>query len=157
MNWRVEWAGMYCESRCHMHPTMTWYLLRAEAGTALLWPSAAYIQPLAGICCEPAPRLPTTYNGPTRIGRIMSPHKSLLTWAQSATDGYTVEFHPSDGTDRSMIFTEWCEWVRRGYTCLDKELRQFLQIPFLYFVVDVGDTKPCHIAICPAHQEKPHL
>jgi ribonuclease HI len=38
----------------------------------------------------------------------MSPHESLLTWAQSATDGYTMEFHPSDGTDRPMIFTEWC-------------------------------------------------
>jgi hypothetical protein len=33
----------------------------------------------------------------------MSPHESLLTWAQSTTDGYTVEFHPLDGTDRPMI------------------------------------------------------
>jgi len=50
-----------------------------------------------------------TYNGTTWTGSLVSPHKSLLPWAQSAANGYIVEFCPSDGTGISSIFTEQCE------------------------------------------------
>src|ERR1700676_165987 len=49
--------------------------------------------------CHPGP-------GPTRLHHGLGPHDSLLPWAQSATDAYIVQFHPSDGTDIPSIFTE---------------------------------------------------
>jgi len=50
-----------------------------------------------------------TYNGPTQTGSLVSPHKSLLPWAQSTANGYIVEFCPLDGTGILLIFTEQCE------------------------------------------------
>ena len=35
-------------------------------------------------------------------------HTGLLLWAESATDRYIMEFHPSDGTGRLSIFTKQC-------------------------------------------------
>jgi hypothetical protein len=41
-----------------------------------------------------------------RLHHPLGRYESLLPWAQSATDGYIVEFHPSDGTDGPSIWTE---------------------------------------------------
>ena len=43
------------------------------------------------------------------MGSMVSPYGSLLPWAQSATDGCIVEFHPSDGMGRLLIFAEQCD------------------------------------------------
>jgi len=49
---------------------------------------------------------PSWATGLTGMYRTMGPYKSLLPWAQSATHGWVVEFHPSDGTGRLSISTE---------------------------------------------------
>ena len=43
-----------------------------------------------------------------RMHQTLGRHESVLPWAQSATDGYIVELHPSDGTDISLFFAEQC-------------------------------------------------
>ena len=53
------------------------------------------------------------------MGSVVSPYGSLLLWAQSATDRYIVEFHPSDGTGRPSIFTEQCEGLALEWSLKD--------------------------------------
>jgi len=44
--------------------------------------------------------------GLTGMYHTMGPYKSLLSWAQSATHGWFMEFHPSDGMGRLLTSTE---------------------------------------------------
>jgi len=100
----LAWTSTTHIDQCHAHSsTVTWHSIHPY------WPV-----PHTFINHDPAPHTSictflNTYNGPTWTGSLVSPHESLLPWAQSAANGYIVEFCPLDGMGISSIFTEQCE------------------------------------------------
>ena len=85
-----------------------------------------------------------TYNGPTWTGSLVSPHESLLPWAQSTANGYIVEFHPSDGTGISSIFTEQCG---RMPTSSSTQITRELSVPLTKAIAIISTS----ISLCMPH------